>query len=157
MICHMRHRILQVIATPASLRAELQREHPPLLFDVEPMLVDWDASSRELEEAVFELARQIPPTRAVGLVTNSRRAVPASLPPHWVYRNRAHKPFCRLPRAWQGATVIGDQPLLDGLIAWRLQGCFARVLLPPDAPPIARLQLILGDIFCGAFIHAVAK
>lgn len=108
-----------------------------MLLDVEPYVAVWLTGQDEVDAGVGRLARRWG-DQPVLLVTNSARVVSEHvLPATWRQRSRARKPFTRL-QVPPGSVVVGDQPLQDGLLAWRVGATFARVPLPPTAPWWAR-------------------
>lgn len=114
------------------------RPRPALvLLDVEPYVAVWLTGQAEVDAGVARLSR-LWADQPVLVVTNSPRVVSDHvLPPTWRQRNRARKPFTRLAPP-PGSVVVGDQPLQDGLLAWRYRATFVRVPLPPTAPWWAR-------------------
>ncbi|WP_336920956.1 hypothetical protein [Aquipuribacter sp. SD81] len=115
-----------------------RRPRPSLVvLDLEPWVAHWRTGQVELDEAVTRLGAQWA-DQHVHVVTNSvRRVSDGVLPATWRQMRVARKPFTRLT-APAGAVVVGDQPLQDGLLAWRLRATFVRVDLPADAPWWAR-------------------
>lgn len=118
-----------------------RRPRPPLvLLDVEPYVAEWLTGQDVLDAGVARLAG-LWAEQPVLVVTNSARVVSATaLPAPWRQLRRARKPFTRL-RAFDvpaGSVVVGDQPLQDGLLAWRVQATFVTVPFPPTAPWWAR-------------------
>lgn len=113
------------------------------MLDVEPWVAHWRTGQRELDDAVERLGREWG-DQHVHVVTNSARGVSDGLlPASWRYLRVARKPFTRL-QVPPGAVVVGDQPLQDGLLAWRLGATFVAVPLPRDAPLWARLLHAAG-------------
>lgn len=114
------------------------RRHPSLvLLDAEPYIAVWLTGQDDLDAGVARLSARWS-EQPVLIVTNSDRVVsPHVLPAHWGQVNKARKPFTRLDVP-DDAVVVGDQPLMDGLLAWRYRATFVRVPLPPTAPWWAR-------------------
>jgi predicted HAD superfamily phosphohydrolase YqeG len=124
-----------------------------VLLDVEPLVCLWNSGDDELAAGLTLMLERIvavPSLRAAVFITNSRR-VP-SIPLHnsrlaVSYLHSARKPwlslehFRVLPRP---VAVVGDQPLTDGLLAWRLRAPFVQLGLPEQTPPGIRLQAKLG-------------
>ncbi|WP_380166818.1 hypothetical protein [Jannaschia sp. R86511] len=109
-----------------------------MVLDVEPYVASWRTGPTDLDAGVVRLAERWG-DQPVLVLTNSARVVSAAvLPTGWRQRSRARKPLTRL-RVPAGAVVVGDQPLQDGLLAWRLRATFVRVPLPPAAPWWARV------------------
>lgn len=120
-----------------GLRAAALRRPSLVLLDVEPYVARWLTGQDELDAGVARLAARWS-DQPVLVVTNSDRVVSGHvLPPHWRQISNARKPFTRL-HAPSGAVVVGDQPLMDGLLAWRYRAGFVRVPLPAGAPWWAR-------------------
>jgi hypothetical protein len=108
-----------------------------VLLDVEPYVAPWLTGQADLDAGVARLAARWA-DQPVVIVTNSDRVVsPHVLPRHWRQVSKARKPFTRL-QVPPGAVVVGDQPLMDGLLAWRYRAVFVRVPLPTGAPWWAR-------------------
>jgi hypothetical protein len=113
-----------------------------LVFDVEPLVADWDGTQEALDRGITRilgLVASIPGVQAVCFATNSARR-PAVLPPvpgiEVIYLVSARKPlsvasYRRLPLP---GVVIGDQVLTDGLLARRLGYSFLHYR-PPHAGP----------------------
>lgn len=110
------------------------RRRPSLvLLDAEPYVARWLTGQDHLDAGVARLADRWS-SQPVLIVTNSDRVVSSDvLPPHWGQVSLARKPFTRL-HVPPGAVVVGDQPLMDGLLAWRYRATFVRVPLPAGAP-----------------------
>jgi hypothetical protein len=111
-----------------------QRRRPSVVvLDLEPWVAHWRTGQAELDAAVTALSRRWG-AQHVHVVTNSVRLVSEGvLPVGWRQTRVARKPFTRL-QVPAGAVVVGDQPLQDGLLAWRLGATFVQVALPDDAP-----------------------
>jgi predicted HAD superfamily phosphohydrolase YqeG len=115
-----------------------------LVFDVEPLVADWDSSQEALDrglEAVLARARAVPAVQVVCFSTNSFRRPSAPLAGDGVraeYLASAGKPlrtgyYRDFPRP---GVVIGDQLATDGALARRLGYAFLqyqpdRGSLPP--------------------------
>ncbi|MFC3688624.1 hypothetical protein [Aquipuribacter hungaricus] len=120
-----------------GLDTAVRRRPSLVLLDVEPYVAPWLTGQDDLDAGVARLAARWS-DQPVLVVTNSDRVVsPHVLPAHWGQVNVARKPFTRL-QVPPGAVVVGDQPLQDGLLAWRYRATFVRVPLPPGAPWYAR-------------------
>lgn len=95
-----------------------------MLCDVEPFLVDWKAPADDIRANAAALKRMLQPIQ-LRLCTNSRRYdSQRDLP---CLTTRAHKPFTSLGRLHGTAgdvTIIGDLLVIDGLLAFRLNGTF---------------------------------
>lgn len=129
--------VVDVTRWQADLDAGRRARPTLVLLDVEPYVAGWRTDQDALHDGVAVLAERWA-DQAVLVVTNSpRRVSEALLPPTWRQRSRARKPFTRLD-APPGSVVVGDQPLQDGLLAWRLGATFVQVPLPPRAPWWAR-------------------
>jgi hypothetical protein len=117
------------------------REPPAVVvLDVEPYVAHWSTGQEALDEGVARLAGQWPGHRVM-VVTNSVRVITEGvLPATWQQRSVARKPFTRM-QVPQGSVVVGDLPLQDGLLAWRLRATFVEVPVPADAPWWARFML----------------
>lgn len=126
----------------------------PLILDAEPLLVHWNESNHILCQSLAALG-MFPGNDFFGpklVLTNSARRVPDSfIPEGWAYIQRGRKPWTRLPPPFRGAVVVGDQLLTDGLLAWRLGGYFFLVPLPLDAPVLAKVQRVLGNVVGSLF------
>lgn len=102
------------------------------IFDVEPLVADWDSGQEALERGVALLvmrACQLPEVQLVCFATNSMRrprAVPGCAGARVVYLASAGKPMRLAP--YQGfprpGVVVGDQIATDGLLARRLGYAF---------------------------------
>lgn len=103
-----------------------------LVFDVEPLVADWDSGQEALDhglEAVLARARAVPGVQLVCFSTNSFRRPSAPLPGDGVrvvYLATAGKPlrtgyYRDFPRP---GVVIGDQLATDGALARRLGYAF---------------------------------
>jgi hypothetical protein len=114
-----------------------------LVLDIEPWVAHWSTGQTELDQATARIAAQWPDTPVL-VVTNSVREVSAHvLPASWQQVNKARKPTTRGLVVPPGAVLIGDQPLQDGMLAWRLGATFVQVPVPGDAPWWAKLILRL--------------
>jgi predicted HAD superfamily phosphohydrolase YqeG len=103
-----------------------------LVFDVEPLVADWDSGQEALDrglEAVLARARAVPGVELVCFSTNSFRRPSAPLPGDGVrvvYLATAGKPlrtgyYRDFPRP---GVVIGDQLATDGALARRIGYAF---------------------------------
>ena len=120
-----------------GLHTAVRRRPSLVLLDVEPYVAPWLTGQADLDAGVARLAARWA-DQPVVIVTNSDRVVsPHVLPRHWRQVSKARKPFTRL-QVPPGAVVVGDQPLMDGLLAWRYRAVFVRVPLPTGAPWWAR-------------------
>jgi hypothetical protein len=141
----------------------LERLHVrTVILDVEPLVCLWGTGSDELAAgltAVAETVAAVPSVRAAAFVTNSRRLPRESLHDERLalsYLHRARKPWLRLGALRelpQPAVVVGDQPLTDGLLAWRLKVPFIQLALPERAPLGVRVQARIGAIVVRALFQ----
>lgn len=124
-----------------------------VVVDVEPFVCRWETSAEELAAGLAATIKRIgavPTIRAVVFVTNSRRAPSKDLYDERLelsYVHSARKPLLHLAALKAlppPIAVIGDQPLTDGLLAWRLKASFIQLSLPQRAPFGVRLQPHLG-------------
>jgi len=125
-----------------------------LVFDVEPLVADWDGPQDSLDRGVgtiVDLVATIPRVRAICFATNSARR-PAELPHvpgvEVIYLVSARKPanlapYERLPRP---GVVIGDQVLTDGLLARRLGYFFLHYRHPRTGPAGPHLLDTAGEL-----------
>ncbi|MGO8958245.1 MAG: hypothetical protein ACLQFR_12875 [Streptosporangiaceae bacterium] len=126
-----------------------------IIFDVEPLVADWDSSQESLDQgvaAVLDQSSAIPSVEAVCFATNSARrpsGVRAPTGMHFMYLAFARKPirtapYRSLPRP---GVVIGDQPATDGILAHRLGYTFLHYSPPlTDAPIGPRLMHYCGRL-----------
>jgi predicted HAD superfamily phosphohydrolase YqeG len=143
------------VATGASQLWELvaASETSLLIVDVEPFVLHWDSSPTEFASGVrrihHNVASRCPSIERVIFASNAPRlweqiSVPTA--PSIDIVSRARKPWrtSYLPADSQRITVIGDQLLTDGLLAWRLNGIFIHLQPDPPVPWWPRLQTSLG-------------
>jgi hypothetical protein len=126
-----------------------------LVFDIEPLVADWDGTQDALERGIDAtlglVAATIPNVQAVCFSTNSARR-PAVLPSvaglEVIYLASARKPLNLAPyeRLPVPGVVIGDQVLTDGLLARRLGYFFLHYRHPRSAPPGPRLLDGAGEL-----------
>ena len=125
-----------------------------LVFDVEPLVADWDGTQEALDRgvtAVLSLVAKIPCVGAVCFSTNSARrpvVLPAVPGIEVIYMVSARKPlsigsYRRLPLP---GVVIGDQVLTDGLLARRLGYSFLHYRPPHAGPAGPRLLDTTGQL-----------
>jgi hypothetical protein len=124
-----------------------------VVLDVEPLICLWGTGDEELAAGIAATVQRIvavPAVRAAVFVTNSRRALREPLHDDRValsYVQSARKPWLPLERLKElprPLAVVGDQPLTDGLLAWRLRAPFIQLGLPEHAPLGIRIQAKLG-------------
>ncbi len=142
-----------------------------LILDIEPAVCRWKAAQDELWQSVeraLGLLERVPTLKTVFFITNSNLLLPSppDIRPSRLrihYEVLARKPFCtrrvmRLLRtastssAGGGVLVCGDQPLTDGLLAWRLGATFAYWSAGPGGPRWSMAQQSLGDFTARAFL-----
>jgi predicted HAD superfamily phosphohydrolase YqeG len=128
----MRHAYDRLATLDEMLRRAEELSPKTLVFDVEPLVADWDSGQKALDEglkSVLARARAIPGVQVVCFATNSLRRPSAPLTGAGVraeYLAAAGKPlrtayYRGFPRP---GVVIGDQLATDGALAWRLGYAF---------------------------------
>jgi hypothetical protein len=132
----------------------LQAGAASLVLDVEPVVTPWGTTPAELRTAVTAtlIAARVAGVRRVVFVTNSARTVEPF--PHGAdladgcLISRARKPLSAtrvlgdLPRPLH---VAGDQILLDGILAYRLDAdVFVLAPVPATAPLWPRIQAVVA-------------
>ena len=126
-----------------------------VIFDVEPLVADWDSGQDVLDRGIARILDQISAIPGVLLVcfaTNSRRrpsVVPQSPGRQVEFLTSARKPLRTAPyRDFpRPGVVIGDQVLTDGLLAIRLGYTFLHFSPAPAGMPRGpRLLSRLGRI-----------
>ena len=157
----MRQKIPRFRVRPGDVtRLVREQRVRSLVLDVEPFICLWGTDDEALTTGLSTMlatATEIETLTHVALLTNSRR-VPSVLPLDGrlavTYRVRARKPWLKLaelrslPRPF---VVVGDQPLTDGLVAWRLDAPFFQLVLPDEARLPVRLQARLGGLLAPIF------
>ncbi len=131
-----------------------------VLMDIENTLISFvapGATAPALDPQLRFLNRVV--DRLI-VVSNRRVPLPEHLcvPTVW----RARKPFTRRARlALAGerrVLVVGDLPITDGLLAWRLGVPFLQVALTETGePPWPRFLRRFGGAFTGAFFNDLAS
>ena len=116
-----------------------------VVLDVEPLIAGWNTDDATLNAGLARVGTALP-DKDVHFVTNSSRRVDAGSPFFGRYRWGARKPFGPIRPEFIGALFVGDQPLTDGLLAWRHHGRFLRVPLPDRAPRGVRFQRWIGEL-----------
>jgi hypothetical protein len=123
------------------------------VLDVEPLLAPWNSDSERLrqglESALAALAAASSIERVFFLTNSRRTAPPGAVPAHRaVYTSRAGKPWrlAALRDAAGPIAVVGDQPLTDGLLAWRMRkrGAVFFQIEAMGGPAWPRLQAAIG-------------
>jgi predicted HAD superfamily phosphohydrolase YqeG len=145
---------IQVAMGASQLWEFVAASEPTLLIvDVEPFVLRWDSSPTEFVSGVrrihHNIASQCPSIARVIFASNARRLwerLAVQTAPSIDIVSRAHKPWrtSYVPEDSQRITVIGDQLLTDGLLAWRLNGTFIHLQPDPPMPWWPRLQTSLG-------------
>lgn len=129
-------RVPAFVGSSDPIATALTLDPPVLVVDVEPLVVPWRSSQAELVQGVRRLRAAVPGATEVVVATNSRRDVPReALPPGVRFVSRARKPW---RRAWQPigpCVVVGDIPVLDGLLARRLGAPLVQVGHPAHGVP----------------------
>ena len=118
------------------------------VIDVEPMVAPWNCTDAQyltgVDCVMAMLATAAPAVRCVLLASNSPRPRPvgagnlvaaARKPWRTIYLRSAPRPIA----------VVGDQPLTDGLLAWRLGGTFIQWQHDDRGPWWPRLQRLVGQ------------
>jgi hypothetical protein len=123
------------------------------VLDVEPLVSRWGQSDLALSaglRAVIDSCEAIDTLHAIVFMTNSGRrpsTPPASSRLAVQYIPLAGKPSPGL-EFLEGkvtpAAVCGDQPLTDGLLAWRIRGIFVELRVDEPKPYWIRIQRMLG-------------
>ncbi len=126
-----------------------------VVFDVEPLVADWESDQAALDEGVELVASRtvsIPGVQVVCFSTNSARR-PAGIPladgARVVWLALAGKPmriapYCEFP---EPGVVVGDQIATDGMLARRLGYTFVHYRPQLDAMPAGpRLMRRLGRL-----------
>lgn len=97
---------------------------------------------RRFVEAVPDAAPQV---ERIVVLSNGRRVI--EVPSTSVYRHRARKPFTPgMADLGRSVAVVGDQPLTDGLLAWRLGAPFLHLVRSGQEPWWPRLMRRLGTV-----------
>jgi predicted HAD superfamily phosphohydrolase YqeG len=113
-----------------------------MVFDVEPLVADWDGGQDALDQGVVRVLSEVaavPTLQVLCFATNSARrpsAIPSEPGVQVVYLASAGKPFRTAPyRDFpRPGMIIGDQIPTDGILASRLGYTF--VLVNPEAVDI---------------------
>lgn len=129
--------VVDVDRWQAELDAGGRRRPPVVVLDVEPYVAPWRTDQATFDSGAARLAERWADQQVLVVTNSPRRLGPEALPGTWRQVSRARKPFTRLDVP-PGSAVVGDQPLQDGLLAFRLQATFVRVPLPDGAPWWAR-------------------
>jgi predicted HAD superfamily phosphohydrolase YqeG len=140
-----------------SLPAELQTR--TLVVDVEPLLSPWDAAGDTVIAAATtfatEVKARIPSLQHLVFATNARmRLIKASATDGgFLFISAARKPWRinYLKGSPTPITVIGDQVLTDGLLAYRLGGNFLHWRPDHTVPLWPRMQTIAGKLIEDVF------
>ena len=125
--------------------------------DLENTVVPFGASDADIAQQLDAL-RERANGRAFEVVSNRPNlSMGVAMPSvNW----NARKPFTRrrlLPKLGtpESLVVIGDVPVTDGLLAWRLKCLFVQVPLPKSAPFWPRALHFIMRPFEGLFFRAV--
>jgi predicted HAD superfamily phosphohydrolase YqeG len=123
-----------------------------VIFDVEPLLADWDSSQEALDHGIARVLDEvaaIPGLQLVCFATNSSRrpsVIPACAGIQVEFVTSARKPLRTAPYRdfSRPGVVIGDQVLTDGLLARRLGFTFlhfapALAAMPPGPRMLSRI------------------
>lgn len=128
-----------------------------LIVDVEPLLAPWRTDRKRLMIGLDLLSRAFDHEVRVIVATNSRRTVPPNHVPDGItYVSRARKPWRAdwWPERRDGIVVIGDIPIIDGLLAWRLGALFVQVECGPGRVPLwPRLLVGLSRVAAPTFLR----
>jgi hypothetical protein len=130
-----------------------------VVVDVEPLIAPWKTRVLTFVEGAVAFQRAIalgaPCVSHLVFATNAvrpRPALPDVIPLHTAVITTARKPWRTdylrgLPRP---IVVVGDQPLTDGILAWRLGAIFYKYEPATPMPLWPRLQhaagLVLGPL-----------
>lgn len=126
-----------------------------MIFDVEPLVADWNGGQQALDQGVARVLSEIsvlPAVQVLCFATNSARrpsVLPSEAGVRVVYLPSAGKPlrtepYRHFPRP---GVVVGDQVATDGILARRLGYTF--ILFDPQltgVPPGPRLMGAAGRI-----------
>lgn len=125
------------------------------IIDVEPMLVAWNDIDQtyvqDVQERLSTLLSSAPSLSYMILVSNSKSVRPGATEVAGrtvVTITNAHKPWrvIILRSAPEPVAVIGDQPLTDGLLAWRLGASFVHWQHLGLVPWWPRFQGMVGAV-----------
>jgi len=151
-----RRRVMRIVIESDTLAAAVAQLRPAsAVVDLEPLVCTWGSDDAALcagLKDVLRLLAEAGTISMVAVVTNSPRTpsvMPEEVGLSVAYRSAARKPWLALSTLGshpEPTIVIGDQPLTDGLTAWRLQAPFLQIALPPDAPLHVRLQRTFGGL-----------
>jgi predicted HAD superfamily phosphohydrolase YqeG len=114
------------------------------LVDLENTLTGFDPSPREVEVSIQRFCRSLRSDASVVVVTNSRIEDSEFVS----IVGAAHKPFTRSSRLGvrdlNTCVVLGDQPITDGLLAWRLRCPYIECRKSTREPIWPALLRVLG-------------
>jgi hypothetical protein len=140
-----------------SMAAELRTR--TLVVDVEPLLSPWGAAPESVFAATAAFANEsiahIPSLKCLFFATNARMPFIKTFETdsRFIFISAAHKPWrtnylngCPKP-----ITVIGDQVLTDGLLAYRLEGNFLHWRSRCAVPLWPRVQMMAGRLVESVF------
>jgi predicted HAD superfamily phosphohydrolase YqeG len=137
---------MDVLRTIGPDRLRELRHVTTLVVDVEPLLVAWSGTQADLDRELERFVDALGPHPRVVFVTNSARRPTGPLPPTVGFVSAARKPLTRLGRLAPPVVVVGDQPLTDGLLAWRHRATYLQNPLPAHAPLGVRVQRWCGGV-----------
>jgi predicted HAD superfamily phosphohydrolase YqeG len=142
----------------AGLVARLETR--TLVVDIEPLLGMWGAPTGDIvaRASAFSqtMAAEVPSLTCLVFATNARMPLPKTVEVdrlHLSFVSAAGKPLRvgYLANSPRPITVIGDQVVTDGLLAFRLGGSFVH-WQPRDAMPLwPRMQTLAGRLIMNAF------
>jgi hypothetical protein len=156
------HRVPLIFLDRAESVFDLRPIPEALLVDLEGTLTGFCPSRGAVVEAVGrfdELAtRNGLDLRRVHYVTNAGMEEPDAQKMSGRVHVNARKPFFSPPMEFESharvTTVVGDQYLTDGLMAWRFGFSFGLVRAWGDQPNWPRMQLYLGRILLRLFFRS---
>lgn len=140
-----------------SMAAELRTR--TLVVDVEPLLSPWGAATETVLVAIASFADEsiarIPSLECLVFATNARMPFIKTLKTddRFMFISDARKPWRTnyLKGCPKPITVIGDQVLTDGFLAYRLEGNFLHWRSRCTIPLWPRAQMMAGKLIESVF------